>query len=246
MCRPATITWRTAPTTSTGRRATCPKDLVRHQSSGADRRRVVRRAGLLRSVPHVSRAEGEESRRTRRRSPSARGCTAGGPRATATRSGHISFGSKTAAHYRASIELPFFNFYLEGQRAPESRGGGRVRDRRQPVARLSASGRRQARGRATCICRSDGQLSFTAPGRSIDDAFDDYVQRSREAGAAYRRGHDHRRTSLHGRGSAVRRGPARTCSSTRRRRSTDGSDDRRADRRQPATWRRPEPTATGS
>ena len=112
-CRPATTTWRTAPTTSAGRRATSRRISTSVDASGADRRLVVRRAGFSWAVPDVPGDEGEEPGEqddAGRRTVDARRL---GRAAMATRSATSGFGSKTAAHFRSEIELPFFNFYLK-------------------------------------------------------------------------------------------------------------------------------------
>ena len=58
-------------------------------------------------------------------------------------------------------------------------------------------------------CRPNGRLSFTAPSDRTRAGVRRVRERSAQAGAVHRRDHDDRRARLHGRGSAVRRGPAR-------------------------------------
>ena len=80
--------------------------------SGPDRRRLVRRRGLLWPVPDVPRAEGEQPR-SRRRSSSGPGRTAGGPAAMATGSARSRSARRRVQYYRTEVELPFFNYYLK-------------------------------------------------------------------------------------------------------------------------------------
>jgi putative CocE/NonD family hydrolase len=93
--------------------------------------------------------------------------------------GHISFGSKTAARYRAEIELPFFNFYLKDK--------GQVN---LPAAVVFETGAnrwhdandwppKNASPRSLHL-QANGRLSFTAPSDRSDTAFDAYVSDPRK------------------------------------------------------------------
>ena len=93
--------------------------------------------------------------------------------------GNIQFGSKTAAHFRSEIELPFFNYYLKdkGQlRLPDAAvfetGGNRWHD----VDRWPPKGTRAR----NLYLEANGRLSFTAPSDRSDSAFDAYVSDPRK------------------------------------------------------------------
>jgi hypothetical protein len=93
--------------------------------------------------------------------------------------GNIQFGSKTAAHFRSEIELPFFNYYLKdkGQlRLPDAAvfetGGNRWHDVDQwPPKRTRAR---------NLYLEANGRLSFTAPSDRSGSAFDAYVSDPRK------------------------------------------------------------------
>ena len=88
--------------------------------------------------------------------------------------GQISFGSKTAAYYRANIELPFFNYYLKdkgrlnlAEAVVFETGGNKWHSYPQwPPA--------GARARNLYL-QAGGKLGFGAPADRSDEAFDDYV-----------------------------------------------------------------------
>jgi hypothetical protein len=93
--------------------------------------------------------------------------------------GNIQFGSKTAAHFRSEIELPFFNYYLKdkGQlRLPDAAvfetGGNRWHD-------LDQWPPKGTRARNLYL-DGNGRLSFTAPSDRSDPAFDAYVSDPRK------------------------------------------------------------------
>ena len=88
--------------------------------------------------------------------------------------GRIEFGSKTAEHYRTTIELPFFNFYLKdkgrlnlGEAIVFETGGNTWHTYPQWPPKA-------ARARNIYL-QANGALSFDAPSVRSDDAFDDYV-----------------------------------------------------------------------
>ena len=88
--------------------------------------------------------------------------------------GRIEFGSKTAEHYRTTIELPFFNFYLKdkgrlnlGEAIVFETGGNRWHT-------YPAWPPKGTRARNVYL-QANGGLSFDAPSVRSDDAFDDYV-----------------------------------------------------------------------
>ena len=89
--------------------------------------------------------------------------------------GQISFGSKTAAYYRANIELPFFNYYLKdkgrlnlAEAVVFETGGNKWHSYPQwPPA--------GARARNLYL-QAGGKLGFGAPADRSDEAFDDYVE----------------------------------------------------------------------
>ena len=104
--------------------------------------------------------------------------------------GNIRFNSKTAAHYRAEIELPFFNWYLK-DKGPSKLGPYRGEDGRMslPAAVVFETGGnrwhdlpewppKNARSRNLYL-QADGKLSFTAPS-SEPDARDAYVSDPRK------------------------------------------------------------------
>jgi predicted acyl esterase len=88
--------------------------------------------------------------------------------------GQISFGSKTAAYYRANIELPFFNYYLKdkgrlnlAEAVVFETGGNKWHSYPQwPPA--------GARARNLYL-QAGGKLAFGGPADRSDEAFDDYV-----------------------------------------------------------------------
>ena len=103
--------------------------------------------------------------------------------------GNINFASKTAAHYRSEIELPFFNFYLKDKspakpgryvRADGSlnlpgaivfeTGGNRWHDATEWPPKTAGS--------RNLYLQADGRLSFTAP--ADDSALDSYVSDPRK------------------------------------------------------------------
>jgi uncharacterized protein len=102
--------------------------------------------------------------------------------------GNINFASKTAAHYRAELELPFFNFYLKDKR-PAGRYAGADGRLNLPGAVVFETGAnrwhdvdewppKNARPRELYL-QADGKLSFTAPaGESA--ALDTYVSDPRK------------------------------------------------------------------
>jgi putative CocE/NonD family hydrolase len=114
---------------------------------------------------------------------------------TADSLGPIAWGSATAEFYTDSIEVPFFNYYLLGDSAPTPKAfeaavfetGADHRDQPLPAgrrhARLPRAGREGARLRRV-------------------------RERSRQAGAVYRRDHAVVRPALHAGGPALRRAPA--------------------------------------
>ena len=202
-----------------------PKDLVNINHPVLIVAGVVRRAGFLRSVPDVSRAEREESVEQ----DDARRWTVVARRVGPERRRHagpdLRSGRRPRRYYRANIELPFFNYYLKDKGPPRhlrGEGRGRVRDRRQQVARRypqwPPAGARAAQ---PVSAGRTGSCAFAAPADRSDDGVRRLRQRSREAGAVHRRDHDDRGTCLHGRGSAVRVRAGRTSSSTRRAPLTD-------------------------
>jgi len=103
--------------------------------------------------------------------------------------GNIRFNSKTAAHYRAEIELPFFNWYLK-DKGPSKLGPYGSGDRfNLPGAIVFETGvnrwhdvaewpPKNARSRNLYL-QADGKLSFTAPS-SEPDARDAYVSDPRK------------------------------------------------------------------
>ena len=151
-----------------------PKDLDHVTHPVLDRRRLVRRAGFLRAVPDVSGARRRRTRRTRPRSSSARGCTAAGRAATATRSATSASVRRPPRSSAREIELPFFNFYLKdkGQAGPLAEAAVRVRDRREPVARRydqwppKDAAPRTSTCRRTAACRSRRRRDSIARPRS--------------------------------------------------------------------------------
>jgi hypothetical protein len=88
--------------------------------------------------------------------------------------GRIEFGSKTAEHYRTTIELPFFNFHLKDK--------GRLNLGEAIVFETGANKwhtypewpPKGMRARNVYL-QANGGLSFDAPSVRSDDAFDDYV-----------------------------------------------------------------------
>ena len=93
--------------------------------------------------------------------------------------GNIQFGSKTAAHFRSEIELPFFNYYLKDKgrlRLPGAAvfetGGNRWHD-------LDQWPPKRARARNLYL-DANGRLSFTAPSDRSGSAFDAYVSDPRK------------------------------------------------------------------
>jgi len=88
--------------------------------------------------------------------------------------GQISFGSKTAAYYRANIELPFFNYYLKdkgrlnlAEAVVFETGGNKWHSYPQwppPGARAR-----------NLYLQAGGKLAFGAPADRSNEAFDDYV-----------------------------------------------------------------------
>ena len=104
--------------------------------------------------------------------------------------GNIRFNSRTAAHYRAEIELPFFNFHLKdkgpSKLGPYGGGDGRLN---LPAAIVFETGgnrwhdlaewpAKNARARNLYL-QADGKLSFTAPSAD-SDARDSYVSDPRK------------------------------------------------------------------
>jgi putative CocE/NonD family hydrolase len=109
--------------------------------------------------------------------------------------GDISFGSKTAAHYRSEIELPFFNYYLKEKdpaaafaaaRLQRAKEAGRQADRLNlPEAMVFETGgnrwhdydRWPPKGTRprTLYLQPNGRLSFTAPTDPSAAASDAYV-----------------------------------------------------------------------
>ena len=99
--------------------------------------------------------------------------------------GHINFGSKTAAHYRAEIELPFFNVYLKDKGPAKAGPYGAGRDLHLPEAIVFETGANRwhdydqwppkgTRPRNLYL-QANGRLSFTAPSDESRDAADTYV-----------------------------------------------------------------------
>jgi len=99
--------------------------------------------------------------------------------------GHITFGSKTAAYYRANIELPFFNYYLKDKGPTAGPYGTREGRLDLPEAVVFETGANKwhsyprwppagARPRSIYL-QAGGRLAFAVPTDRSDDAFDDYV-----------------------------------------------------------------------
>jgi putative CocE/NonD family hydrolase len=88
--------------------------------------------------------------------------------------GKIEFGSKTAEHYRTTIELPFFNFYLKDKGRPNlgeaivfETGGNRWHTYPQwPPKGAHAR---------NVYLQANRTLSFDAPSGRSEEAFDEYV-----------------------------------------------------------------------
>jgi uncharacterized protein len=105
--------------------------------------------------------------------------------------GHINFASKTAARYRAEIELPFFNFYLK-DKGPAKAGHYARADGslNLPGAIVFETGANRwhdasewppagARPRNLHF-QANGRLSYTAPSDESDSASDAYVSDPRK------------------------------------------------------------------
>jgi uncharacterized protein len=98
----------------------------------------------------------------------------GWARGTGESLSHITFGAKTSEHFRTTIELPFFNYYLKdkGQIAAGAvttfeTGGNRWRTHDTwPPANATE---------ARLHLRPNGHLSFTPPTNEEGDAFDSYI-----------------------------------------------------------------------
>ena len=207
-----------------------------HHASGADRRRVVRRAGFLRSVPDVSRAEGEESRRTRRRWSSGRGCTAAGRAATATRSATSSSGRRPRRTTARRSSCRSSIIYLK-DKGPQLEPAAKARSCSRPAATGGTTTTVAAERRAAAQPVSAGRTGgCRSPRRRIDR--DDGVRRLRQRSRASRcrtppRSRRPKGTSSWSRISgSSRAGP--TCSSTRRAPLTEDLTIAGPDRRQPA------------
>src|SRR5207249_2785640 len=173
MCRPTRITWRTARTTSTGRRANVPKDLenINHPvlivAAWFDAQDFYGPFRMYRAM--------------KEKNPANKTSLVVGPwlhggwaRGDGSSLGRIEFGSKTAEHFRTTIELPFFNFYLKdkgrlnlGEAIVFETGGNRWHT-------YPAWPPKGTRARNVYL-QANGGLSFDAPSVRSDDAFDDYV-----------------------------------------------------------------------
>jgi len=103
--------------------------------------------------------------------PWSHGGWAGG---SGSRLGKVSFGSNTAAFYRESMELPFFNYYLKDK--------GQLH---QPEAYVFETGSNQwktydqwppaSERTESLYLEPNGKLAFTPPVNTNSDAFDEYV-----------------------------------------------------------------------
>ena len=138
-----------------------PKDLVNVDSPGADRRRVVRRAGFHGPFRMY--------RALKEKNPSNKTTLVVGPwlhggwaRGDGDTLGHIRFGSKTAALYRADMELPFFNYYLKDKGRLNLAEAVVFETGAQPVARLRPQWPPAGRGRGICISQASGKLVVRA------------------------------------------------------------------------------------
>jgi putative CocE/NonD family hydrolase len=93
--------------------------------------------------------------------------------------GHINFGSKTAAHFRSAIELPFFNHYLKDKgrlNLPEAAVFETGANRWHDADEWPPKGARPR----NLYLQSNGRLSFTAPSDRSDAALDAYVSDPRK------------------------------------------------------------------
>ena len=105
--------------------------------------------------------------------------------------GHINFSSKTAARYRADIELPFFNFYLKDKAPAKGRSYAGADGRLNlPGAIVFETGANRWHDAAewppagaqprNLHLQANGRLSFTAPSDGSDSASDAYVSDPRK------------------------------------------------------------------
>ena len=129
------------------------------------RHRLVRRRGPVRLVQDVSGDREAEPQASTTSWSSARGITAAGRRGDGDKLGSANFGSKTAAFYRAEIELPFFEKYLKDEKTAGAGRSDRVRNRLERLAdvRRLAAERTQSRSNSSCATAASSTSTAAEP-----------------------------------------------------------------------------------
>ena len=115
--------------------------------------------------------------------------------------GDVDFGSNTAAFYRASMELPFFNYYLKGKgnlSLPEASVFETGTNQWKTYDHWPPANTRQE----NLYLEPDGRLAFSPPANSSSKTYDEYVSDPSESRAVYRTGPDRHGPGVHGRRSA--------------------------------------------